>query len=137
MGNKVNVTGSYTETNLWSISVEANDSGSPVTATWRDGFWIARGVQLDDDDENSLVATITDLAENSSTYPVSPATYPTKLDRNLNVTYNYDAAGNMTKKIQVVAYGEGGSTTYTTRYFYDDANRLGSGDAIPVSRLPS
>jgi len=124
MGDKLNVTGSYTETNLWSISIEANDSGSPVDATWRDGFWIARGVSLNDDDGNTLEATITDLGENSSTYPVSPATYPTKLDRNLNVAYEYDAAGNITKKTQVVDYDAGGSTTYITRYFYDDANRL-------------
>jgi RHS repeat-associated protein len=145
MGNKVNVTGSYTETNLWSISVEANDCGSPVDATFRDGgnaerclgrseasscksrrgaATIARGVSLNDDDDNTLEATITDLGGNSSTYPVSPATYPLKLDRNLNVTYNYDAAGNITKKTQVVDYDEGGGDTYITRYFYDDANRL-------------
>ncbi len=124
MGNKLNVTGSYTETNLWSISVEANDSGSPVDATFRDGFWIARGVSLNDDDDNTLEATITDLGENSSTYPVSPATYPTKLDRNLNVAYEYDAAGNVKKKTHVVDYDEGGGGTYITRYFYDDANRL-------------
>jgi len=122
MGDKVHVTGSYTEPHVATISVEANDSGSPKDATFRDGFWIARGVQLDDKDDNTLEATITDLADYTSTYPVSPATYPVKLDRNLNVAYEYDAAGNIIKKTQVVDYDEGGGDTYITRYFDDDPN---------------
>jgi len=72
MGNKINVTRSYTETNVDTIEVGANDSGSPVTALFREGFWIARGIALDDSDDNTLEATITDKAGNSATYPVSP-----------------------------------------------------------------
>lgn len=126
MGNRINVTGSYTETNVEKIEVEPNDDANKkVEATSRDdGFYIARGVELTDSDANTLEATVTDKAGNSTTYPVSPATHTAKLDRNLNVSYAYDAAGNITKKTQVVVYDVGGSTTYITRYFYDDANRL-------------
>ncbi|MBN1917838.1 MAG: hypothetical protein JW889_08015, partial [Verrucomicrobia bacterium] len=42
----------------------------------------------------------------------------------LNVTYEYDAVGNIKKKTQAIAYGGGASTTYITRYFFDDANRI-------------
>ena len=43
MGDTVNVTGSFAEANVDTIEVEANNSGSPVTASWReDGFWIGQ-----------------------------------------------------------------------------------------------
>jgi len=125
--NRYNVTGSYTEAHMDTIVVEPNDDAEKqVTATYHDdGFWIARNVELDDSDENTLEATITDLAGRSTTCPVE-GTHPVKLDRNLDVSYEYDAAGNVTKKTQVERYDNKAptSTTYVTRYWYDDANRL-------------
>ncbi len=90
-----------------------------VTAELRDGFFIGRALELENNQggrSNELTARATDSAGNEITYPTS-GDHEVTLDETLNVTYTYDEAGNTTQKSE-----EGGAkiTTYT----YNDENQL-------------
>ena len=85
-----------------------------VNAEVRGCFFIARNVPLNDGTNNSIVASTyaETLADHS---PSSDTVSDVALDTSLNVSYTYDANGNLTVKSE-----EGGSILWTYTYSVDD-----------------
>ena len=116
-GSKVNVTG--TIPTAWTLAdndVTVTPNSTPanaVNAEVHGRFFIARNVPLTQE-TNSIEASTdaTTLADHS---PSSDTVQSVKLDTSLNVSYTYDANGNLTVKSE-----EGGSVLWTYTYSVDD-----------------
>ena len=114
-GAKIDVTGTAADANLDHVAVtpshDSGTEGTPVTASLRPPFYIARGVDLWDDTDIAIDATAYDKAGNTA-----EATQKTsiKLETSATETFTHDDAGCLAQDA-------------LHKYYYDDEHRLGIG----------
>jgi hypothetical protein len=132
-GDKINVAGTITEENLDWVEVTPNDTpAKKVTAEVRDGLFIARNVELNDSDSNTVEATARDKAGNTPAQTSERTGI--KLDKNVDIKFWFEeeideyitrgeGLGDVVVKEQVFNYG-GDDDTQTTKYYYNQARML-------------
>jgi YD repeat-containing protein len=114
--NRIDVTGTITEPNIDRVEVTPNgDAGKKKMAQMRGGFFIARGIELNDSTTNQVKAeAFDDLGKHADTTNTNIT-----LETSVDIRYTYDDNGNLTQKND---YSTG--TLKTTTYVYNNADRL-------------
>jgi RHS repeat-associated protein len=108
-GKRINATGTVSDigSGIGSVWVTPNgDVIKKVQADIVDGLWIARGIELDVGDTNSIYATAYDDAGNTA----MDFHDTISLDDDVSITYIYDSKGNLTQRHQ-------GAKTDTFTYY--------------------
>jgi hypothetical protein len=108
-GKRINVTGTVSDigSGIGSVWVTPNgDMAKKVQADIIDGLWVARGIELDVADTNSVHAVAYDDAGNTDTDFHDTVS----LDDDVALYYKYDAKGNLIER------GDGSDTVYLTYY---------------------
>lgn len=108
IGTRINVTGTIDDVGgADAVWVTPNDDElKKVQADVTDGLWVARGVEVQDSNDNEILAAGKDNAGNTAT----DFSDSVVLDANVSITYSYDNKGNLIER------ADGSDTVYFEYY---------------------